>query len=109
MNDSTSQMGASVPKATTDPAGVDAGEFATVLDPLFDPHPIISAAAKRTAAHNNKSIILLRILASSIVIVVSFATPAKRCRIGPFSPDRLLGAIAPPNATLVNRTSSEVR
>jgi hypothetical protein len=60
-NDSTSQMGASVPNATTEPdcAGAFVSEFE---DPPFVPHPTISKAAKITAPPEN--IILLLILSS---------------------------------------------
>jgi hypothetical protein len=60
MNDSTSQMGASVPKVTTDPDAALAAESETV--PAFDPHPTINAAAKTTAPPAKYTIFLLRIL-----------------------------------------------
>jgi hypothetical protein len=61
-NDSTSHMGASVPKVTTDP--VCAGVVETELIPPFDPHPTISATAKTTATPDITTQLILLMLPS---------------------------------------------
>jgi hypothetical protein len=82
MNDSTSQMGASVPKVTTVPGNAVGGEFETIW--LFDPHPTINAAAKTAAPPAKHTIFPLLILPSLWVDVVSVATLSIRNRKGLF-------------------------
>jgi hypothetical protein len=82
MNDSTSQMGASLPKVATDPGDVVGAESETV--PEFDPQPTINAAAKMIAPPAKNTIFLLLILPSSLVDVVSIATLSIRNRKGLF-------------------------
>jgi hypothetical protein len=67
-------MGASIPKVTTDPDCVVEVSGETVLDPLFDPHATISAAARTTTPPAKNTIFRLCILPSSSDDVVSVAT-----------------------------------
>ena len=64
MNDSTSQVGASVPKVTTEPEGVGVGVVESEAVPPFDPHPIIIAATKTVAPPAKNRIFLLLIHSS---------------------------------------------
>ena len=64
INDSTSQMGASVPKATADPDGVGETDCVMVLGPAFDPHPTTRAPTKTNSPPNKNSVGLLFILSS---------------------------------------------
>ena len=84
-NDSTSQMGASVPKVTTDPEGLDTGEFGSGTVPPFDPHPTVRTAAKMTATPDKNIQFLLLILSSYPNDVVSIATLCMRNPAGQFS------------------------
>jgi hypothetical protein len=58
-NDSTSQMGASLPNVTTDPGFAVTVESETV--PPLDPHPTVNAAAKTAAppAKNTKFLLIM--------------------------------------------------
>jgi hypothetical protein len=77
-NDSTSQTGASVPKVTTDPIGVDV-DVSDIVPPL-DPHPTIKATAKTAPPPARNTMFLLLILSSYCFDVVSIALPSMRSR-----------------------------